>query len=528
MASVFRSRRSGSWPDVARRRDEVEDSSSHRSFWIATSSSRSYRPLDTDVSVDVAVVGAGIVGITTAALLRATGREVALIEAGRVAAGVTGHTTAKVTSLHTLIYDELTRTFGEDAARVYGEANETGLAEIRRIVGEHGIDCELDVAAAHTFAAVEDDAEAIEREVVAALALGLPARYESDPPVPFRTFGGVRFDRQAQFHPRKYLLALVEQLHNAGSLVYEQSRIVDIDAGQPARLTTEAGHVVTATDVIVATHAPILDTKLLPARASVHRGYAMAIDPGEQLPEGMFISASSPSHSVRVAPFKGREVLIVSGEGHPVGEPGEQGASENWQQLERWASDQLGAGQVLFRWSTQDLHSLDRLPFIGALDQRAKIFTATGFGGWGMTGGTAAAMLLRDLVEEIENPWADLYNPSRFELKAVPALVRKGAHDAKRIIADRLGRDSHDITELDRGSGQIVDVNGEKLAVSREREGALQAVSAVCTHLGCIVSWNDAEHSWDCPCHGSRFSPAGALLHGPATNPLADKSDLLP
>jgi glycine/D-amino acid oxidase-like deaminating enzyme/nitrite reductase/ring-hydroxylating ferredoxin subunit len=504
---------------------ELGDSPSHGSFWVATSASSSYRALEADISVDVAVVGAGIVGVTTAALLRAAGREVALIEAGRVAAGVTGHTTAKVTSLHTLIYDELARTIGRDA-RLYGEANETGLAEIRRLVGEHGIDCELEVTAAHTFAAVEDDAKAIEREVAAALALGLPASHVPEPPVPFRTFGAVRFDGQAQFHPRKYLLALVEQLQTAGLLVFEQSRIVDIDAGQPTRLTTETGHVVTATHVIVATHAPILDTKLLPARARVHRGYAVAVEPGAQLPEGMFISASSPSHSVRVAPFKGREVLIVSGEGHPVGAPGEQGASKNWQQLERWASDQLGAGQLLFRWSTQDLYSLDRLPFIGALDKTAKIFTATGFGGWGMTGGTAAAMLLRDLVEEIENPWADLYNPGRFELKTVPALVRKGAHDAKHV-ADRLRRDSHDITELDPGSGQIIDVDGEKLAVSREHDGSLQAVSAVCTHLGCIVSWNDAEHSWDCPCHGSRFAPTGTVLHGPATTRLADKSDLL-
>ena len=505
---------------------ELDDSPSHESYWVATSASSSYRALEADLSVDVAVVGAGIVGATTAALLRAAGREVALIEARRVAAGVTGHTTAKVTSLHTLIYDELTRTFGEDAAKLYGEANETGLAEIRRLVGEHGIECELEDAAAHTFAAVEDDADAIEREVAAALALGLPASHVPDPPVPFGTFGAVRFNGQAQFHPRKYLLALVAQLETAGLLVFEQSRIVDIDAGQPTRLTTEAGHVVTATHVIIATHAPILDTKLLPARASVHRGYAMAIEPGEQLPEGMFISASSPSHSVRVAPFNGRGTLIVSGEGHPVGEPGEQGASKHWQQLERWASEQLGAGKVLFRWSTQDLYSLDRLPFIGALDKTARIFTATGFGGWGMTGGTAAAMLLRDLVEEIKNPWTDLYNPGRFEVKAVPSLVRKGAHDAKRI-ANRLGRDNDDITELDPDSGQIVDINGEKLAVSRKHDGSLQAVSAVCTHLGCVVSWNDAERSWDCPCHGSRFAPTGTVLHGPATTPLADKSDLL-
>jgi Rieske Fe-S protein len=197
--------------------------------------------------------------------------------------------------------------------------------------------------------------------------------------------------------------------------------------------------------------------------------------------------------------------------------------------LERWARDELGAGDVLFRWSTQDLYSLDRRPFIGAIDNRSRIFTATGFGGWGMTTGTAAGMLLRDLVLERESPWAELFDPGRLEPKALPALVSKGAHDAKRLIGDRLGRAERveTVGELEAGEGEIVRIEGERLAVSRDADGELRAVSAVCTHLGCIVSWNDAEESWDCPCHGSRFSTAGEVLHGPATTPLADRSELL-
>jgi glycine/D-amino acid oxidase-like deaminating enzyme/nitrite reductase/ring-hydroxylating ferredoxin subunit len=512
---------------MAKRGNELEDPGSHRSFWIATAPSSPYRRLGKDLSVDVAIVGAGIVGITAAVLLRAGGREVALIEAGQVAEGVSGHTTAKVTSLHTLIYDELTRTFGEDTARLYGDANQAGLAEIRRLAGEYPIDCELEAAAAYTFAAVEEDVEAIEQEVEAALTLGLPVSHVEEPPLPFQTFGAVRFDDQAQFHPCKYLLGLVEQFQEAGGLVYEQSRIVEINTGNPSRLRTEAGQVITATDVIVATHAPILDMKFLPERAKASRGYAMAIEAGEYVPEGMFISASSPSHSVRRAPLNGRDVLIVSGEGHPVGEPGKDGARAHWQHLEGWATDQLGAGAVLYRWSTQDYYSLDRLPFIGALNQRSRVFTATGFGGWGMTGGTAAAMLLRDLVDEIDNEWADVYNPGRFKLKAVPALASKGAHDTRSLIADRLGGSGDSLGELDPSNGQIIEMDGEQLAVSRDGDGSLHVVSAVCTHLGCIVSWNDAEHSWDCPCHGSRFAATGDVLQGPATVPLADKSELI-
>jgi Rieske Fe-S protein len=184
---------------------------------------------------------------------------------------------------------------------------------------------------------------------------------------------------------------------------------------------------------------------------------------------------------------------------------------------------------VLFRWSTQDLYSLDRRPFIGTIDKRSRIFTASGFGGWGMTTGTAAGMLLRDLVLERESPWSELFDPGRLEPKALPALVSKGAHDAKRLIGDRLGRDEppEAAAELERGEGEIVRVGGERLAVSRDAAGALHAVSAVCTHLGCIVSWNDAEESWDCPCHGSRFAATGEVMQGPATTALADKSELL-
>ena len=383
--------------------------------------------------------------------------------------GVTGHTTAKVTSLHTLIYHELTRTRGRDAARLYGEANEAALATIRRLCREHAIDCELSETHAYTFAAAEADVEQLDQEVEAALAIALPASHVDDVPLPFATHGAVRFAGQAQFHPRKYLLALTTRLENAGALVFERSRVIDIEAGTPCRVHTAAGHVVTANAVIVATHAPILDKKLLIARAKAERGYALAVETREPI-DGMFISASSPSHSVRSAPFKDRNVLIVSGEGHPVGEPGADGARSNWERLERWARDELGAGEVLFRWSTQDYSSLDRLPFIGAIDERARIFTATAFGGWGMTSGTVAAMLLRDLVVELDNPWTELYDPARLELRSLPALITKGAHDAKRLVGDRLRGDDHAdaVADLAAGQGQIVHADGERLAVTRD------------------------------------------------------------
>ncbi|HEX3291345.1 MAG TPA: FAD-dependent oxidoreductase [Gaiella sp.] len=501
----------------------------HESLWTATTDSTSFPALDGDLRVDVAVVGGGIVGITTALLLVAAGKTVALLEGDRVVEGVTGHTTAKVTSLHTMIYAELERRLGKDEARLYGEANEAGLDLIRRLCRDHAIECDLRETSAYTFATADDDVERIEREVAAALSAGLPASFVDEPPVPFSTRGAVRFSGQAQFHPRKYLLGLAEQLEASGGRVFERTRVVDVERGTPCRVRVKAGRAVTAESVIVATHAPILDAKLLLARARSERGYALALEAGDEMPDGMFISASAPSHSVRTASFDGRDVLVVSGEGHHVGEPGEQGARAHSERLERWARDALGARDVLFRWSTQDLYSLDRRPFIGAVDRRSRIFAATAFGGWGMTTGTVAGMLLRDLVLEVESPWAGLYDPGRIEARALPSLVQKGAHDAKRLIGDRLGHDepAGSVAELAPGSGEVVRIEGERLAVARDDSGTLHAVSAVCTHLGCIVSWNDAEQSWDCPCHGSRFSARGEVLHGPAKAPLADRSELL-
>ncbi len=495
----------------------------HESYWIATSPTTSYAALTSDVAVDVAVVGAGIVGITTAFLLTQAGRRVALLEADEVVAGVTGHTTAKVTSLHGLIYADLLESRGEERARLYGEANEAGLAMIMRLAEDRQLECELEEATAYTFATTTDERSSVEHEASTAASLGLPATFVDEPPLPFRTEGAVAFSRQARFHPRKYLLPLVAAVARSG-LVHQHTRVVSVKGGSPCEIRTESGRLVTADDVVVATHAPIVNDALLVARASAHRGYAIAIAAGEWVPDGMFINAES-SRSVRGARMGEREVLIVSGEGHMVGE-GER-SSEAWEVLERWAQEELGAGDALFRWSTQDYYPLDRVPFVGALEKH--VYTATGFGGWGMTGGTAAALLLSDLVAGRESPWEDLFDPRRLQLSTVPALVRKGLHDATAFVGARFSRvpESKTLDELAPGDARIVHLDGGRVAAHRDETGELHVVSATCTHLGCLVAWNEAEGSWDCPCHGSRFDVDGAVLNGPATAPLKDRRDAL-
>jgi len=495
--------------------------SRHASIWIATSAESAYPRLREDLRVDVAVIGAGIAGVTAAVLLRGAGRRVALLEAGRVGHGVTGHTTAKVTALHTLVYDELLGRHGREIAQGYAESQQAAIATVRRLAAEHGIDCDLTETSAYTFAESDRDREAVEAEARAAESLGLPARVHDDVPLPGAVAGAVVMTGQAQFHPRRYLLPLVATLPGDGSGVFEHTRVVGVDDGRPCRVATEAGPVVTADDVLVATSLPILDRGLFFARTTPHRGYALAMEAGTEVPEGMFVSASSPTHSVRTAPHQGRRLLILAGEGHPVGE--EPDPRERWRRLEEWGRGTLGAGPVRFRWSTQDHESLDRRPLIGRMTPASRhVLAATGFGGWGMSSGTLAGMLLADMVAERESPWAQVYDPVRLDVRSLPAFVKKGAHDARTLIGGRLrrGLDPDELAFVAPGEGRIVDADGEHLAVHRDEAGDLHIVSATCTHLGCIVAWNDAEASWDCPCHGSRFGPDGTVLNGPATAPL--------
>jgi glycine/D-amino acid oxidase-like deaminating enzyme/nitrite reductase/ring-hydroxylating ferredoxin subunit len=499
----------------------------HESLWLATSTADECPALRGDLRVDVAVVGAGIVGLVAATLLREAGRRVVVLEARRAAQGVTGHTTAKLTSLHTLIYADLIDKHGREAAAAYGQANEAGINLVRRLSQERRIDCDLTDCRAYTYAMSDEEAGAVAEEAEAARSLGLPVGYHEQAPLPFVTTVAVSFADQAHFHPRRFLLPLAQDLAAAEAL-YERTRVVEVDAGHPCRLRTDTGHTVTADEVLVLTSLPILDRGFFFSRTEPRRGYALAVEPGaDGLPEGLFINVSSPTHSIRPASWEGRPILILSGEGHPVGEA--RSHRDSWRRLEEWGQRDLGAGQTLFHWSTQDYYSLDKLPFVGKVPAGAdRLFTATGFSAWGMSNGMAAAIMLTDLVLERENPWVEVFSPARIK-EGLFSFAKKGAKDAFTLVRGRLkdGLEPEDVDQVAAGSGRIAEVDGDKLAVSRDTDGRLEAVDAACTHMGCIVSWNDAEGSWDCPCHGSRFARDGDVLQSPALEPLAPRRDVL-
>jgi glycine/D-amino acid oxidase-like deaminating enzyme/nitrite reductase/ring-hydroxylating ferredoxin subunit len=485
------------------------------SLWLDTTPETNFPVLQNGLTVDVAIIGGGLAGLTAATLLKAEGKTVAVLEAGRIVRGVTGYTTAKITVLHTLIYDQLIRNFGEDKARAYGEANQAAIEQIAALVQEKQIDCDFVRNEAYTYTEAAENVEKIRAEAEAAQKLGLPATLVTETPLPFPIKVAVRFDNQAQFHPRKYLLALAQDIPGAGSHIFENTKVTKLEEGEPCVLTTEHG-TISARDVIVASHFPFNDKTLYAFRLHSHRSYVLAVRLTEPAPRGMFISPE-PSHSLRSFPAPGSDLLLVGGEGHKTGEGGDTIA--RYQRLEQWARERFSVKEVEYRWSTQDNKTLDGAPYIGRYAPNSQhLYVATGFGGWGMTNSTVAGMLLRDLILGRDNPWAEVYDPNRANLEGVPEAVKQVGGITKHFVGDRLT----DATpqDLAPGEGKIVETQRGAVAMYRAEDGEVNTLSPVCTHMGCFVQWNPAEKSWDCPCHGSRFAADGHVVQGPAVYDL--------
>ena len=492
------------------------------SYWMDSVAAPSYPPLAGDTEVDVAVVGGGIAGLCTAWELVQTGRSVAVLEADRVAAGVTGYTTAKLTALHTLIYAEIASSAGAESAGLYARSQLDAIEHVRRTAAELGIDCEFERRAAFTYAESSDQVADVRAEAEAAAAAGLPASFVTDTGLPFPVAGAVRVEDQAQFHPRRYLLPVAAAIAARGGTIYERTRVVGLDEGTPCRLTTETGAAVSAGDVVVATHYPVFDRALLFTRLVPHRELVVAGPiPGDRDPDGMYVTPQDRTRSVRTAPYRdGQRLLIVTGESFA---PGAGEVTDRYERLAAWTRQRFGVDEIAYRWAAQDNHTTDRIPYVGRLHFGAEhAYVATGFGGWGMSNGVMSGRLLAALITGEPLPWTDLYDPRRLRpFRKVGPLLKAQASVGAHFVADRL-RPSHvdGVEEIKPGSAAVVRAGGERCAVYRDEDGTLHAVSATCTHLGCIVAFNDAERTWECPCHGSRFAVDGSVLHGPAKKPL--------
>jgi glycine/D-amino acid oxidase-like deaminating enzyme/nitrite reductase/ring-hydroxylating ferredoxin subunit len=496
------------------------------SYWIETAPGTDRPALVDDLTVDVAVIGAGIAGLSAAWELARAGRRVAVLEADRVAAGVTGHTTAKVTALHTLIYDKLRRTRGPQGARLYARSQSEAIERAAEIAGELGVDCDWERRSAYTYACDAGRVEELRAEARAAHEAGLPASFVTETGLPFPVAGAVKVTGQAQFHPRKYLLALADDLAAHGAHLHEHTTVVGLEEGEPCRLTTDTGATVTARDVVVATHYPIFDRALLFTRLHPRRELVVAgTIAADRDPDGMYITPDEGTRSVRTTPHGGdggQRLLVVTGEHFT---PGTGDTRARFQHLGDWAAEHFPDVTLTHAWATQDNDPTDTVPLVGPLHPGAHhTYVATGFGGWGMSGGMMAGRLLTALITGEECAWSELYDPRRLRstVREAPAFLKQQAQVARHFIGDRL-RPGEPVEAIERGEGAVVRVGGERLAVYRDEAGHPHALSARCTHMGCLVAFNAAERAWECPCHGSRFDTDGKVVQGPAIQPLEQR-----
>ncbi|MDQ2675433.1 MAG: FAD-dependent oxidoreductase [Actinomycetota bacterium] len=489
---------------------------SPESLWLAGKAPKPRPAFAGGERADVAVIGGGIVGVSTALALAAEGVQVALVEARQIAAGVTGHSTAKVTALHETQYSTITAGVGRDAARAYAELNTEGVAAVAALAFEHEIECSLETTPNYIYAEDSKGSAKVQAEIEAAQAAGLEAELTDDTDLPFPVESAGRLGGQIAFDSAAFTRAVAAAAESAGARIFEDSRVTAVKYGSPCRVRFLSGEELEADRVVLATHMPLLDRGLFFARLRPQASYAVSA-PAADAPVGMYLRLGGSTRSIRSAPRPdGTRSVIVGGEGHKVGQGNPADSYEN---LGGWLAERFDSGEVEHRWSAHDLMSPDELPFVGPLAIQSRIHLATGFSKWGLAAGVAAATMLARGLTGDPDPKQEVFDPNRLNLRAqAPDLVKENADVGFRFFSGRVRRQPS--TDLEPGEGRIVADGRRQIAECRDLDGTHHRVSARCTHLGCIVRWNDGDATWDCPCHGSRFDPDGTVRNGPAAKPL--------
>jgi glycine/D-amino acid oxidase-like deaminating enzyme/nitrite reductase/ring-hydroxylating ferredoxin subunit len=485
-----------------------------------------FQPLTQDLRSNVCVVGAGIAGMTTAYLLARAGRAVVLIDDGPIGGGETSRTTAHLTAALDDRYYNIEKMHGEEGARVAAESHMSAIHRIETIASMEDIDCDFQRVEGFLFLGGESTRKDLERELEATHRVGIADTQLVDK-IPFAFWDSgpaLRFPRQATFHPLKYLKGLARAILRDGGKIYTGVHAERIEDGEPAKVTTSGGHTIHADNVVVCTNTPVNDWLIIHSKQAAYRTYVIgARVPKGSVPHGLYWDTPNPYHYIRLQTAEDKsgheldyDILIVGGEDHKTGQAVD--TDERFVRLEQWTRERFPMiERVDYRWSGQVIEPVDYMAYIGKNPGGDEhIWIATGDSGNGMTHGTIAGIILNELVQGRKHQWSRLYDPSRVRLRATPEFVKENVNVAEQYKDWFTGSETANVAAIKPGEGAVLGRGRGKIAVYRDERGDIHRLSAVCTHLYCIVRWNDTERTWDCPCHGSRFDPYGKVINGPA------------
>ena len=492
------------------------------SLWLCDDfKNKKFESLNNDVFCDVCIIGAGIFGLTCAYYLSKLGFKVIVVDKSDISRKTTGHTTAKITSQHGLFYTYLVDTYGNQFAKDYLFANEEAIENIKNIVNVEHINCDFESQSNFVYTTDISEVDKLKKEVDYINSIGFPANFVTKCGLPFHIAGGVQFKNQAQFNPIKYVNGLCNCIVRNNGQIYTNSTVYDVKKNSDLFSTSTVGGSIKSKYVVLASHYPFVNFPgMYFFKMYQSSSYVIGVDTKKTLFNGMYISSSNPIYSFRTAFYQGKKILLLGGSGHKTGTSVTNEGS--YLALENYAKELYPNCDVLFRWSTRDCITLDKIPYIGLFSNTLdNFFVGTGFNKWGMTSSNVAANIVCDFILGKTNRFAYVFDSTRVKPVKNRTEVKNMISESVNSLALKKLKDSNVYFDsIPYNSGGIIDVNNQKVGVYKDTSGNIFAVKPVCTHLGCLLSWNDADKTWDCPCHGSRFDFMGKNLYDPAFKDL--------